>query len=66
MLFRGGAHGILVHTLPSFSRAVLQRSHLHGLVGVGTHKGCIAQINDIHFFLLEMFKKQPEYKKHSL
>lgn len=55
-----------VHSVPSISEVVLQHTHPHGLVGVGTHRGCSAQRNDIHSFLFEMLKNQPQYKKGSL
>ena len=55
-----------VHSVPSFSEVVLQHTHPHGVVGLGTHKGCSAQRNDIHSSLFDILKTQPEYKKGSL
>lgn len=37
--------GMSVHSVPSVSEVVLQTTHQHSLVGVGTHKVCRAQRN---------------------
>lgn len=46
-----------VHPVPSCSAVVLQHTHPYGLVGVGTHKGCSGQRNDIQSFSFEILKK---------